>query len=86
MADNEDEPETMAQTLLREILGGMTAMREELNTLKAAKRPEEMAKEKDGKFLDSFAELSVQQAEKDAKDAIKALKRARRESRGGSAV
>ena len=67
----------MAQTL-REIFAGMTAMKEELNTLKAAKQPEEMAKEKDDKFLDSFAELSVQQAEKEAKDAIQALKRARR--------
>ena len=85
MTDNEDQPETMAQTL-KEILAGMTAMKEELNILKASKQPEEMAKEKDDKFLDSFVELSVQQAEKEAKDAIQALKRARRESRGGSAV
>ena len=53
MTDNEDQPETMAQTL-KEILAGMTAMKEELDILKASKQPEEMAKEKDDKFLDSL--------------------------------
>jgi hypothetical protein len=82
MPDGEQQPAQMAEAL-QQILEGMGQMRQEISELKGERLLSQKLASDDGSgaFKEPFQVTGVEQAEVDAREAMKALKRARRESR-----